>query len=51
MAKVTTTDDEGEAGGNEGDVQGHDSEHLEVSNDRQTNPRLLLWLSPSAHHL
>ena len=54
MAKLATTNDKSEGGGDksdEGDMQGHDGEHLEVSNDRQTNPRLLLWLSPSAHHL
>ena len=42
MAKVTTTDDEGKAGGDEGDVQGHDGEHLEVSNA----PRLSYWPPP-----
>ena len=46
MAKVTTTDDEGEAGGDEGDVQGHDGEHPEVSNAPRPIPALLLPRGP-----
>ena len=45
MTKVTTTDNEGEAGrdeGDKGDVQGHDGEHPEVSNSPIPIPALLL---------
>ena len=45
MMKVTTTDNEGEAGRDEvdeGDVQGHDGEHPEVSNAPIPIPALLL---------
>ena len=46
MVKATTTDDEGDVG-DEGDVQGHDGEHPEVSNAPKPIPALLLPCGPS----